>query len=85
METSVVKTKEQVAQVQGFPDFDSAPKGDPTIQTIEKIENKLNLIYPESTNDERFMFHDHLNEMMTRAIEDPDYQEEVMRMIQFYG
>ena len=53
--------------------------------SINSINDKLNQIYPETSDDERFMYHDHLNEMMTRAMEDPDYQEEVMRMVQFYG
>jgi len=55
------------------------------VQAVQAIGEKLNQIYPEATDEERFMYHDHLNEMMARAMEDPDYQEEVMRMVQFYG
>ena len=85
METTKTKEQEEndnLAQVQGFPNFENSPKGDPTIKLIEE---KLNQIFPETSYDDRFMYFDHQNDMVTRAMEDPDYQEEIIRMVQFYG
>ena len=49
------------------------------VETINHINEELNEVYPDS------YFIDRYNEMLERAMEDPDYQEQAMRMVQFYG
>ena len=88
MENSKNKSAEQVnyendilAQIQGYPDFASAPKGDPTKdaeEIIQHINDQLNLI-----PDEFYLAY--YDEQMMRAIEDPNHQEEAMRLVQFWN
>jgi hypothetical protein len=85
------KSKEQVendnlSQVQGYPDFETAPKGEPTTETeqsIQKINDGLNDVYPN--DDENFLFYQHFDEMMERSIVDLEFQEQAFRMEEFYG
>jgi hypothetical protein len=61
------------------------PISKPTSEAIQRINNGLNEVYPPSSENDQFMFHDYFDERMRRAMEDPDCQEEVMRLVQFYG
>jgi hypothetical protein len=55
-----------------------------TAEAINNINNNLDVVFPEMTPEEEFFYLDHLDERMRRAMEDPDYQEQVMIMVQNY-
>lgn len=94
MKNSTEKSDEQIkfendnlAQVQGFPDFLTAPKGDMSdvTETLNHIVEKLDEAYPpDMTEEEVNMFHSYFDEQMHRAMEDPEHQEEARRLYQFY-
>jgi hypothetical protein len=59
----------------------SKQQGDPTEESIQKINNSLNDVYP--VDEEMFMVY--FDDMMERSINEPDFQEQAFRMEEFYG
>lgn len=82
-----MKTKEQIendnlAQVQGYPNFEDSPKGS-NDETIQRIENNLDKIFTEE-EEIQMLYKYHRDQMIESSIEDPD-DERSLRLVEFYG
>ena len=87
----VKSENDNLAQVQGYPDFENSSKGSSVTETIKEtinnirtINEQLDQVYPE-TQEEEYFFLACCEERLQRMMEDPDFQDESMRMAQFYG
>jgi hypothetical protein len=73
---------DNLAQVQGFPDFESSPKGDPTTdvkKTISNMSKKLDDVITPEQEDEFYsaQFEEHMRMVME--------SEQPLWMISIYG
>lgn len=47
---------DNLAQVQGYSNFENSPKGDTTMEVIEHINEKLDDVYPEMSPEDIFFW-----------------------------